>query len=339
MVLFESQRVLITFLLLCGYFAFTFKSKRFHTSIFIRFYSFFISILILKYFFYVGTLEFKGLASHFDSGSVVTPMIHEFENFFMQIGYVFASVNVLLNHKKQVQFFNKILELEEKVYSLKYQFKNKNTFQIFEFTSIFCMIFIILYYFLCLTVIGVFIYPSPVFISTEVFALSVDMLLTIISCLMILFLLFLVEFLNLLLKTNNLNLNNQIHHFCKNQSTSNLNGLTEILALNNKLTSTFKSFSDCFGIACAGIFLSNVGTLFCEFYIAYITLRNSKNHEDMRVWIFNVDIYLWSVLPMVFFGIFGFKCEKLVNEAQKAGKLLENVHLNRSTTYLVAKIV
>ena len=333
MKLLESQKILLGYLSFFGYLAFKYDGKRYKSSTISIVYSVLKSIFMLSCFLYIGTLEYVSLASEFDSGSQVTALINRMESWSMEVGLVLNIINVVLNQKTSVKLFNNIMDLEQEIYALKYQLKHKIVYKRFQWMSICCFIATLLYYFLCLVSYSIFIYPDPVFISNEVFTIFTDMFFTLLSNLIIQFMVWLVEMHNFLFETIILNLQQLVIEMNTNKSAST--DLSDIIKIYESLLKSLQTFSDYFGISIVGIFLSISGTAVCGIYLDYITLRKFENLYIVKIWIYNVNNVLWAILPIVWFTILCHKCDSLVKKTEQIEKLLRNIEKNASVTFMV----
>ena len=335
MKLLQSQRILFGFLSFFGYFAFKYDAKRYTSSTITIVYSVLKSISILSCFLYVGTLKYVSLASKFDTGSQVTALIYRMESWSMQVGLVFNIINVALNQKTLVKLFNNLQDHEQDIYALKYQLKHKMIYKKFQWISICCLITSILYFFMCLLSISIFIYPDPNFISNEVFNILIYMLCSLLSNLMIQFMIWLVLIFNFLLQTIYLNLQQLVIEMNTKKSATTLNDLCAVLKILQKLLKSFNTFSDYFGISFVGIFLSIVVITVCGIYQDYISLLKIDNVNHVKIWIYIANLILFTLQAVVCFAILCQKCESLVEKTEIIEKLLRNIEINDSVTFMV----
>lgn len=111
--LLESQKVMMTILILAGILPLKFDTK-YQIVKSLKIYVFFsiTTYFIIQIFF---TLTNVSATASITEKSEVTKMVYIVELVFLQTGFFILFCNGILNRKKQVNFFNKFLELELKM--------------------------------------------------------------------------------------------------------------------------------------------------------------------------------------------------------------------------------
>lgn len=294
----ETQIVVMVFLLIFCFvdFQYDFKRKIVKDSKVLVAYCLITACFLQGFFFYISNMNFKSVASSMDKESQVNEMIHMIEAWSLEICLVFVVVNAFMNRKGQQRLLNNILKIERICNKLKYQPRVENIKENLRWKSTSLVFGTFTFLFIIFIIFLTNFYSSN---HTAMINISVDLFLTCLNNLIVIFMVFVIQMIHNLFKIINLNIDHKIKEINFWMTSFNMLELLQLLKIHNRLQKSIKLFNESFGMTILGIHIYNIGTITSELYLAFLITRDFVE-IDFLIFFFYVTVNIVWCAPLIF---------------------------------------
>ena len=186
------------------------------------------------------------------------------------------------------------------------------------------------------------LYLKVIFAQKDVYVMPMMVYLVsaVVLCLVMTFLIMIVDILKHFVIVLNENLKKTIENFQENNMSQQIQTLNTTIHLHNKVQKLIKRFSSAFGLTFLVCFLYVIENITVQVYFVYVTIETDNDIEIVQRQIYCFLNIIWTVPMALLHSILGYKCVRTKVEAQKLNFLMESSYLSvRASRQLKDKVM